>query len=322
MPDPVGLNSALVTVVMVTYNSAAYVKDAIESVLSSSYTNLELIIGDDNSGDDTWNIINTYTDERIVAYKNEENLGEYPNRNKAINLAKGKYLIFIDGDDMMYPHGLEFMVKMLSAFTDCGMALMRWYKRNLFYPVVVSPHQFYTGVFFGYGFNDIAFSNVLFTTSILKEVGGLSNNYKNGDDFIRLVIGARYNTLLITDGLTWWRETSGQASSLIKNDNKHFVADYEMKRFFLNDKSSPLSHEERTMADRNLKIVVSRKIIYYIKKFKISEAFELKSSSKVSFPDLLSAFSKPLYKDPFEKYSPDKPYKLSWDRNPFTKVKE
>src|SRR5438105_4541179 len=98
----------LVTVITVTYNSAAYVRDAIESVLAQTYDNIEYIIGDDYSTDNTWQIIREYKDERIRAYRNEKNLGEYPNRNKAISLATGKYLIFIDGDDILYPHGIAY----------------------------------------------------------------------------------------------------------------------------------------------------------------------------------------------------------------------
>lgn len=174
----------LVTVVTVTYNSALFVRDAIESILSSSYQNFELIIGDDSSQDNTWSIIQEYSDSRIVRYRNEQNIGEYPNRNKAIGLAKGEYLIFIDGDDMIYPHGLEFMVKMLHAFPECAMALMRWFRNDLFFPVVITPHQFYLGEYFGYVFLGTAFSNVLFDTHILIEEGGLSLKYRAGDDFV------------------------------------------------------------------------------------------------------------------------------------------
>jgi len=62
-------NTPDVTVAMVTYNSGKYVGVAIESVLSSSYTNFELIISDDASGDNTWDIISSYNDARIRAYR-------------------------------------------------------------------------------------------------------------------------------------------------------------------------------------------------------------------------------------------------------------
>ena len=59
----------LVSVVTVTYNSALYVRDALESVLAQTYTDLEYIICDDCSTDDTWKIISEYPDTRIKAYQ-------------------------------------------------------------------------------------------------------------------------------------------------------------------------------------------------------------------------------------------------------------
>ena len=63
--------------------------------------NFEYIIGDDCSIDNTWEIINDFNDSRIVKYRNDTNLGEYPNRNKAVTIAKGDWILFIDGDDVM-----------------------------------------------------------------------------------------------------------------------------------------------------------------------------------------------------------------------------
>src|SRR5438046_2702713 len=117
MPDTHGYDRApLVTVAMVTHNSEKYVAEAIESVLAQDFRNFELLICDDCSTDRTWELIKRYSDRRIRAIRNETNLGEYPNRNKALYLARGRYFMFIDGDDYIYPHGLGFMVKMIDRF--------------------------------------------------------------------------------------------------------------------------------------------------------------------------------------------------------------
>ena len=97
MPQP------LFTVATITYNSSRWVRQAIESVLASSYTDFEYIISDDCSTDDTWDIIQEYKDGRIKAWRNQTNIGEYPNRNIVLRQAKGKYFLFIDGDDLTYP---------------------------------------------------------------------------------------------------------------------------------------------------------------------------------------------------------------------------
>ena len=88
----------LVTVITVTYNSSLYIRDAIESVLTQPYPNFEYIIADDCSTDNTWDIINEYKDSRIKKYRNETNLKEYPNRNKAVTMASGDYVVFVDGE--------------------------------------------------------------------------------------------------------------------------------------------------------------------------------------------------------------------------------
>jgi len=94
-------NSPIVSVVVATYNREKYVKKAIESVLSQTYKNIELIIIDDGSTDKTPEIIFEFLkkDQRIIILKNEINLGLTKSLNKAIGSAKGKYIARLDDDD-------------------------------------------------------------------------------------------------------------------------------------------------------------------------------------------------------------------------------
>jgi glycosyltransferase involved in cell wall biosynthesis len=307
----------LATVVTVTYNSAKYVSDAIESTLCSSYRNFELIIGDDASTDDSWKIISGFNDRRIKAYRNESNLGEYFNRNKAIGLATGEYLIFIDGDDMLYPHGLEFMIKMLHAFPDCAMALMLPFRNDVFYPAVITPRQFYIGEYFGKGFMGTAFSNILFRTKILKDEGGLSEHYHSGDDYIRYKIAIRHQSVLINDDLTWWRETPGQASSLLRGSVLHTIESYVMKFEFLNNNDCPLTSIERTEAKLNLNRILARIILKSLMKGKFFSCLKLLRAFKVPFKYFTTAFMKPVAKEPLVGYSASRPYRLPFAQNPF-----
>src|SRR3954447_2239406 len=103
----------LVSILMTAFNREKYIGEAIQSVLDSSYTNLELIIVDDNSTDRTVEIARSYQkkDVRIKVFINERQLGDYPNRNKAASYATGKYIKYVDSDDYIYPRGLEMMVE-------------------------------------------------------------------------------------------------------------------------------------------------------------------------------------------------------------------
>lgn len=308
----------LVTVVTVTYNSSAYVADAIESILHSSYTHFELIVGDDCSTDTTWSIVQSYTDDRIHSYRNDKNLGEYANRNKAISLARGEYLIFIDGDDMIYPHGLEFMVRMLAAFPDCAMALMRWFQNDLFFPVVITPEQFYTGEYFGYGFLGTAFSNVLFNTNILKKEGSLSSRYKSGDNYIRYKIAAKYPSLIINDGLTWWRETPGQASQQFTTSREHVFESFRMKFEFLDSASCPLPKESNTQARKNLLLLLSKIFVKELMRLHFRYAFQIASQFKLPVSTIFNCFRKPLRINPFSSYSSTHPYRVAFQANPYS----
>lgn len=97
----------LVSIIMPSYNTADFISKSIESVLKQTYTNWELLIIDDCSTDNTDEIVGAYKDERIVYLKNEGNCGAAISRNRALKLAKGRWIAFLDSDDLWYPTKLE-----------------------------------------------------------------------------------------------------------------------------------------------------------------------------------------------------------------------
>jgi glycosyltransferase involved in cell wall biosynthesis len=101
--------SAAFTVVMPAYNAAAYLSQTIESVLSQTFTDFELIIINDGSTDDTGAIADEYSkiDNRVKVLF-QPNQGVSATRNKGINLSKSKYIAFIDADDKWFSENLKF----------------------------------------------------------------------------------------------------------------------------------------------------------------------------------------------------------------------
>lgn len=98
----------LVSIIMPSYNTAKFIGATIESVLSQTYTDWELIIVDDCSTDNTDEIVATYLhDTRIHYYKNEKNNGAAFSRNRALRMAKGKWIAFLDSDDVWLKEKLE-----------------------------------------------------------------------------------------------------------------------------------------------------------------------------------------------------------------------
>jgi glycosyltransferase involved in cell wall biosynthesis len=103
------MNEPLLSIAMCTYNGEQYLQEQLDSILSQSYVNLELIISDDCSSDSTIRIIERYQekDPRIKLYKNEKNLGFLKNFEKSISLCTGKYIALADQDDIWKTNKLE-----------------------------------------------------------------------------------------------------------------------------------------------------------------------------------------------------------------------
>lgn len=98
-----------VSIIMPAYNSQAFLKDSIESVLQQTFSDFELIIIDDGSTDTTADIANTYakTDARILFHTQKKNQGVAVARNRAIEMANGRFIAFLDSDDIWLPDKLE-----------------------------------------------------------------------------------------------------------------------------------------------------------------------------------------------------------------------
>jgi glycosyltransferase involved in cell wall biosynthesis len=309
----------LVTVITVSYNAELYIADAIETVLAQSYQHLQYIIGDDCSSDLTWEKINTFNDSRIEAYRNPKNIGEYPNRNKAIDLARGKYLIFIDGDDMIYPHAIEFMVRMMENFPECGYAISYRYKNIFFYPVKLTPAQFHRANFLDQGFNDTAFTNTFFKTDILKQENKLPTEYMAGDMYVRLKIALKHHVLLLNEGLTWWRQTPGQASErLRKNQRKNLDEHFHINAAFINSPHSHLSEQEKVIAFDNLVYSLRYAFINTVKRLRFSDIgdlFFIMRKYQIKTRQLL--FSKRKLVNVFPAYSTIKVMREPLEKNPY-----
>ncbi len=109
MPHP------LVTIVTPVYNSINYVRDSIESVINQTFQNWEMILVDDHSNDGSFELISNIAkiENRIKIIRNKENLGSGLSRNKAIKLANGKYIAFLDSDDLWHNDKLKIQIELM-----------------------------------------------------------------------------------------------------------------------------------------------------------------------------------------------------------------
>lgn len=127
------MNNDLVSIIMPSYNTGGYIKNSIESVLAQTYENWELIIVDDCSTDDTDNIVGQFSDKRIRYLKNKKNSGAAISRNYALREAKGRWIAFLDSDDLWMPEKLEKQIAFMEnngysfSYTDYKI---RWNGKN------------------------------------------------------------------------------------------------------------------------------------------------------------------------------------------------
>lgn len=132
--------SDLVSIIMPSYNCGKYIEETIRSVQAQTYKKWEIIFMDDYSTDDTVNVINTLRekDNRIRFFQNKVNCGAAVSRNNAMREAKGRWIAFLDSDDIWEPEKLEKQIKFMEengyAFSYTG------YQE-------IDSESMYTGVF-------------------------------------------------------------------------------------------------------------------------------------------------------------------------------
>ncbi len=110
-----------VSVILPAYNAGPYIAEAILSILNQTYTDFELIIINDCSTDNTEEVIQSILDPRIIYIKNEQNSGLIFNLNLGISLAKGKYIVRMDADDISLPTRIAEQIAFMDANPSVGI---------------------------------------------------------------------------------------------------------------------------------------------------------------------------------------------------------
>lgn len=116
-------NTPLISVVMPAYNCEKYICQAIDSIIGQTYSNWELLIADDASTDSTRKIIDSYSNERIKVFHNQQNMGYLKTWNKLMILTIGDYITFQDADDWSEKNRFEIMLEFFTQHPEisvCG----------------------------------------------------------------------------------------------------------------------------------------------------------------------------------------------------------
>lgn len=182
------MGDPLVSVVIPTYNRAGLLQRAIDSVLAQTYENLEIIVVDDASTDNTQDVVTSYDDPRVTYICHETNRHGSAARNTGIEAADGEYVAFLDDDDEWYPEKLERQVATLQdAAEDVGMV----YCWSDVYAEAADSGRIATNkpTLHGDIFDETLSSNPIGATStlliradVLEEINGFDEDLERGQD--------------------------------------------------------------------------------------------------------------------------------------------
>jgi glycosyltransferase involved in cell wall biosynthesis len=210
---------------MAVYNGEKYLPEAIDSILSQTFTNFEFIIINDGSTDKSKDIILSYIDKRIRLIDNEENIGLTKSLNIGIKLAKGKYIARMDADDVSLPKRFEIQYKYMEENPDIDICGSRYMVlgQNKIKELPTNPE--FIKILLFQGINPIAHPSVIMRKKSLDKHNIFYNEkYRFAQDFA--LWASSYNVLDITntpDILLKLRIHDLQTTQIMKTQQKETI---------------------------------------------------------------------------------------------------
>jgi len=265
--------SPLISVLVTVYNREKYLAECLNSILSSTFTDYEIVIVDDRSTDRSVEIAEKFVkqDVRIRLFKNEQNLGDYPNRNRAAELAKGKYLKYVDSDDLIKMECLEKLVEPLQKHPEVAYSLTYPRPEKTPRPLLMSVREAYTCHFVD---RQGIFSSgpllAMIRTDRFHEVGGFRDQARNmGDTILWLELSSRWPMVIVEDGLTWWRQHEGQEYGLVRTVGRENAATHSKLTAlflteFLTEPSCPLLPSDRKRVRRDIYVRNFKRVLWHL----------------------------------------------------------
>ena len=234
------MNGPEISIVLPAYNCESFLKEAIESILNQTFKDFELIIINDGSTDKTEDVIKSFSDPRIIYLKNEKNSGLVYTLNKGIDIAKGKYIARMDGDDIALPARLVKQKAILDEYPDIVVAAStitfinekkesegNWLlDRKTIHPFEIRKHLPYE--------NCIAHPSVMIRSQILKELKYKSyqKNIEDYDLWLR-IISKGYSIMKTEESQLLYRIHDSSITSMHLKKNNFFFKHFNMKRKFI-----------------------------------------------------------------------------------------
>lgn len=190
---------AKVSVIIAAYNAERYIQGAIESALSQTYKDIELIVVDDGSIDRTAEIVKNF-DSKVEYIRHTENKGLSAARNRGISKAKGEYIAFLDADDVWMPTKIEDQIGLFESNKDLALVYSNCYKINrlgIEMGMLFDPIKLHRGFVFEKFLSDsfIATSSVVMKKQVLNELGVFDERLFVSQDFDLYLRVAEYHKI-------------------------------------------------------------------------------------------------------------------------------
>jgi glycosyltransferase involved in cell wall biosynthesis len=286
---------SIVSILVTVYNRAAYLPEALESVLASHFQDFEVVVVDDCSQDNSVAVAEAVAarDSRVALHVNPTNLRDYANRNRAASLARGKYLKYLDADDLIYPHSLAIMVESMTQHPDAALGLAHSMPEDETpYPWILTPDQAYRKHFLGRGCLSCGPTGAIIRRDAFEAVGGFRPEWGVLSDIdLWRRLAARWPTLLLPPGLVWWRRHEAQEFTKGNADLVYLQRGYELAKQALSAAECPLPQGEREIALKRARQHYSRRLLSLVfRQNHTRTAFQLYRDSDLQLMDLINGF--------------------------------
>lgn len=289
------MSSIVFTIAIPNFNHGRYLERCLQSAVTQNGEDIEILVADNCSNDDSWSIIRSFTDPRIRSWQHERNIGLYPNWNFLLNQARGKYFKLLQSDDWLEPDFATKLHDRLKDFNNTNVsALLLGYRINderpkpkysIANPILPQapdiPEIFVPGECFGAAYRSLSYSMPtlnLLNTSLARRVGGyLPEDAMRADSII-------FSRILAAE--PFWSVVAVNAALAVTSihlaNDRWRYARFEAFRdetVFLNEiQSLALSKDERRMLSQKISRAAAQTLLSLpldlIRRKKVSESVQ------------------------------------------------
>lgn len=245
----------LVSIIIPAYNAATLIRETIASILHQTYKNLEIIVVDDGSKDNTPDVVRDLIESKKIIYIRQENQGQAAARKNGFEISKGEFIGFLDADDLIAPEKIELQVDHMMKNPECGVCYSDiahfWHHKQD--ELLHKKLEYYEGYIFEKILknNLIQVATALIRRSVLEKWGVPGARFRRSDDwylwlnlakhsvrfdFIKKILAfqRRQEQGTLSDQKTYFKETADVNISVYRELKKEY-GEQEAKKYQLDE---------------------------------------------------------------------------------------